>query len=64
MAEDQVFHCIRMEFEHGRPLGDDMVFDWWYTGHHPSVLPDTLLHVIRPTDAFKIVFGISIESGR
>jgi hypothetical protein len=41
-----------------------MVLDWLYPEHHLSVFLDTLRHVVRRTDAFRIVFGISIESGR
>jgi glycine cleavage system regulatory protein len=41
-----------------------MVLDWLYTGRRLSVLPDTSRDVVRRSDAFKIVLGISIESGR
>jgi hypothetical protein len=59
-----MFHDIIVEFDHRRPVCDDMVLDWLYPGHRLLVLPDTLRDVIRCNDAFKPVLGIPIESGR
>jgi hypothetical protein len=60
----QMFQFITAEFEHGRSVCYDGIIDWLYAQRYFSVLPDTLRHVIRRTDAFKTVREIPIESGR
>jgi hypothetical protein len=45
------FKHITQEFEQGCPVCYDTILDWLYCEHHLTVLPDTLRHLIRRTDA-------------